>query len=177
MTPPVRLTTAVPTWPDPAAFCADVREQLVGMLVLHGNDRPVAEELAQEALVQTWQRWASIEHPRAFALRCAVNLSRSSWRRRLAERRAYQQVGAEQPTTTDPPDTAAVVAVRRAVAALPRRQREAVLARYYADLSVAEAAEAMSCAQGTVKALTAQAIANLRQAGLDVTDEEEDADA
>ncbi|WP_370324563.1 sigma-70 family RNA polymerase sigma factor [Euzebya sp.] len=172
---PVHDTTDAPAWPDPATFCADVRGQLVGALVLLGHDWRVAEELAQEALVRTWQRWATIDHPRAFALRCATNLSRSWLRRRLAERRAYRLVSADASTTSDPPDTASAVAVRRAVAALPARQREAVVARYFADLSVVDAAEVMGCAAGTVKALTAQAIANLRRAGLDVTEEESDA--
>ena len=68
---------------------------------------------------------------------------------------------------------AAAVAVRGAVAALPQRQREAVVARYFADLSIAETAKAMRCAPGTVQALTPQAIANLRRAGLDIDTEEE----
>ncbi|MGI9017026.1 MAG: sigma factor [Euzebya sp.] len=46
------------------------------------------------------------------------------------------------------------------------------LARYYADLTVAEAAVVMACAEGTVKALTSQAIANLRTAGLTIDQEE-----
>ncbi len=33
--------------------------------------------------------------------------------------------------------------------------------RYFADLAVAEAASCMDCAQGTVRALTAQAVARL----------------
>ncbi|CAN5156842.1 SigE family RNA polymerase sigma factor [soil metagenome] len=160
-------------WGDPEAFCTAVRGQLVGVLVLHGHDRPVAEELAQEALVRTWQRWGSLEYPKAFALRCAMNLSRSWVRRRLAERRAYDAVGPGQPRAVDAPDVAAAVAVRGAVAALPQRQREAIVARYFADLSIAETAKAMRCAPGTVQALTAQAIDNLRRAGLDIDIEEE----
>lgn len=34
--------------------------------------------------------------------------------------------------------------------------------RYYADLSVAETADALDCAPGTVKSLTAKAVAGLR---------------
>jgi len=40
----------------------------------------------------------------------------------------------------------------------------ALVLRYYADLPVAEVAVAMRCAEGTVKSLTAKAVANLRAA-------------
>ena len=61
------------------------------------------------------------------------------------------------------PDPADAVAVRRAVAALPRRQRTAVVLRYYADLPVAEVPVLMGCAPGTVKSLTRKALTALRQ--------------
>ncbi len=48
------------------------------------------------------------------------------------------------------------------VARLPKRQRTALILRHYAQFSVAETAEAMKCAPGTVKALTFQAIQQLR---------------
>jgi RNA polymerase sigma-70 factor (ECF subfamily) len=49
------------------------------------------------------------------------------------------------------------------VAALPRRQREVVCLRFYADLPVAETAARLGVAEGTIKALTHQAIASLRR--------------
>ena len=45
---------------------------------------------------------------------------------------------------------------------LPQRQREAVVLRYFEQLSVKEAAQAMGCAEGTVKATLSQAIRSLR---------------
>jgi RNA polymerase sigma factor (sigma-70 family) len=48
------------------------------------------------------------------------------------------------------------------VAALPRRQRAALVLRYFSDLSVDRTAEVLGCAPGTVKSLTSQAIASLR---------------
>ena len=48
------------------------------------------------------------------------------------------------------------------IARLPKRQRTAVILRHYARFSVDETAEAMNCAPGTVKALTFQAIKQLR---------------
>ncbi|MEM9414601.1 MAG: sigma-70 family RNA polymerase sigma factor [Planctomycetota bacterium] len=46
---------------------------------------------------------------------------------------------------------------------LPDRQREAVALRYFEQLSVRDTAEAMGCAEGTVKATLSQAIRSLRQ--------------
>lgn len=46
---------------------------------------------------------------------------------------------------------------------LPGRQREAVVLRYFEQLSVRDTAEAMDCAEGTVKATLSQAIRSMRQ--------------
>lgn len=67
-------------------------------------------------------------------------------------------------------DAADVVAIRTAVAALPRRQRTALTLRYFAGLSVTETAADMRCAEGTVKSLCSQAIAGLRLEFLDPVD-------
>lgn len=45
---------------------------------------------------------------------------------------------------------------------LPQRQREALLLRYFEDLSIQDTAEAMNCAAGTVKATVHQALRTLR---------------
>lgn len=151
---------------DPAVFCAAVRGELVGALTLLCGERQVAEELAQEALVRAWQHWSTIAQPRAWTYRCAFNLARSRLRRLKAERRATRRWHAGAAMAATDPDTAVAVAVRAAVAALPQRQRQAIVSRYFADLSVAQTADIMGCAPGTVKALTHQAIASLRAAGL-----------
>ena len=54
------------------------------------------------------------------------------------------------------------LSVRDAIATLPARQREAVVLRYLADLSLAEVADAMGCAVGTVKATLHHALGALR---------------
>lgn len=155
-------------WPDPAAFCSEMRAGLVGALALYCGDRGVAEELAQEALVRVWERWERIASPRAFTYRVAFNLARSSLRRRRAERRAHVRLQSRVHTVADLHDNATALAVKEAVRALPERQRTAIVARYYADMTVAEASVAMGCAHGTVKALTSQAITNLRRSGIAV---------
>jgi RNA polymerase sigma factor (sigma-70 family) len=54
-----------------------------------------------------------------------------------------------------------VLAVLDAVRSLPARQREAVVLRYYADLSEADVAQALGCSLGTVKSQLSKARASL----------------
>jgi RNA polymerase sigma factor (sigma-70 family) len=50
----------------------------------------------------------------------------------------------------------------RALAALPTRQRAAVVLRFYGDLSVAETAQVLGCSPGTVKSHTSRGLDALR---------------
>ena len=52
--------------------------------------------------------------------------------------------------------------VNAVIDTLPLRQREAVLLRYFEQLSVEQSATIMGCAPGTVKALVFQALRNMR---------------
>ena len=54
-------------------------------------------------------------------------------------------------------------ALRLTLAELPDRQREALVLRFFEDLSVEETAKAMGCAAGTVKATVHQALRSLRK--------------
>jgi len=53
--------------------------------------------------------------------------------------------------------------VNRVIDSLPERQREAVMLRFFEQLSVEQSATVMGCAPGTVKALVFQALRNMRQ--------------
>jgi RNA polymerase sigma-70 factor (sigma-E family) len=152
---------------DPALveLCQREHARLVGLLALYVGDRAIAEDLAQETLVrlhQHWPRVRSMASPRAWVSTVALNLARSWWRRRYAEQRANRRHQAGRSTYVVEPEPAGVLSVRTAVAALPPRQRAALVLRYYAELSVAETAEAIGCAPGTVKSLTYSAINALR---------------
>lgn len=148
-----------------AAFCAERQRDLVGLLALLTGDRFVAEELAQEALARCcehWPRVRTLARPDAWLWRVARNLAASRFRRRAAERRANARVG--ETGAVNDPDGGDAVAIRQAVAALPRRQREVLVLRWYLGSSVSETAQELSCAEGTVKSLTHKAMANLRHA-------------
>ncbi len=49
------------------------------------------------------------------------------------------------------------------LADLPERQREAVVLRFFEDLSTEQTAAVMNCAEGTVKATLHQALRKLRE--------------
>jgi len=151
---------------DAAAFCEQVHPSLYGALVLYCGSRELAEDLTQETLLRVWRDWASVsamDRPDRWALRVAFNLAKSGFRRLRVARRVTALVGRDaNPTAASDTDPTDAIAVRAAVAQLPPRQRAAVVLRYFNDLSVADTAEVLACAEGTVKALTSQAVANLR---------------
>lgn len=147
-------------------FVLDRSTALLRLAVLLVDDRGHAEDLLQTALLRLCVRWRSVQaHPEAYVRRVLVNLARDRWRHR-ARRVAEAELSESVHTTAamDPAD--AVVdraALRQALAVLPRRQREVMVLRFFADLSVAETAAALRMSEGTVKAHTSRAVARLRQ--------------
>jgi RNA polymerase sigma factor (sigma-70 family) len=141
--------------------------KLVGLLSLYCGDRWVAEEIAQETLSRLWARspQSAPDSPDAWTYRVAMNLANSWFRRRAIERRARD---AHEATDHDDEmgDVDDFLVVSRALQNLPPRQRQAVVLRYFTDLSVEDTARAMRCAPGTVKAHTHKALAELAKAGL-----------
>ena len=119
-------------------------------------------------LCQHWPRVRMMDDPVAWLTRVAINLSTSRLRRRAAERRALGR-GFRDPETVDPPNTETNLLVRQAVASLPRRQRTALLLRFFGDYSVADTAAVMGCAEGTVKSLTSKALQALKAQDSDPT--------
>lgn len=153
------------TAPDDAArFVADELPRLVGALELYVGDRLVAEELAQEALVRAFGRWEhvrTLESPGGWTWRVAMNLANSHFRRRKIERRAMAR-RAPAAVVDDIDGAADREVVRAAVAALPSKQRAAVVLRYFCELSSGDAARVLSCSPEAVRALTSRALKQLR---------------
>ena len=149
---------------DASAFCAAEWPQLVRALSLYVGDPYVAEELAQEALLRACRQWATVSQlhsPGGWTWRVATNLANSHFRRARAARRAQQRLGHGERTHRDP-DGSDAVAVRHAVAALPDRQRTALVLRHVLGLSAPETADHMGLTPDAVRSLTKRATATLR---------------
>jgi RNA polymerase sigma-70 factor (ECF subfamily) len=142
-------------------FCEREYPRLVGAISLYCGERALAEEFAQEALARLcrdWHKVARMQAPRAWLHRVAVNVAHSHFRRVVAERkmrtRAQEHVAVQMERPED-------VDVRRAVAALPERQKTALVLRYFLDMPVTEVALVMQCPDSTVKSLTRRALQRL----------------
>lgn len=150
---------------DIRSFLRDGYSRLVGAVALVTGSLAAAEDAVQEALVRAWERierGESIEKLEGWVAAVAFNLSRSGLRRIKAERKARARMGAMAAEVAGPSSDR--LDVTRALAALPRRQREVVVLRYFLDLSTAEVAETMGTSEGTVKSQLAKARAHLAQA-------------
>ena len=128
------------------------------------GDRGLAEDLAQATLVSayvSWRRVRRADDPDAYVRRILVNRFRGGFRKR----RVAEELGASPPDlgVVDPTaahaERASVIA---AVAALPPRQREVVLLRFWLDLTEVQVAATLGCSVGNVKSQTARALAKLR---------------
>lgn len=146
-------------------FCAEAHAPLVAALAHQFGDRWLAEDLAQEALVRACDRWGKVrrlDSPVGWAFRVGVNLGRSRFRRRAAERRARARRGPE-PSVHHDADTADRLAVDEAMAELTHRQREAVVLRYFLGMTAGQAAATVGSTEGAVRVQTHRAIGRMRE--------------
>ncbi len=149
----------------PALFAAHYR-RLLALAVLVTDDRATAEDLVQEAFARLHGR--DLDDPdRALAyLRATVlNLSRSRLRRLRTARkhdRADDRVlpSAEEDALLRDDQRAVLAALRT----LSPRQRQALVLRYWEDMSEAQVAAEMGLSNGAVKSHTARGLAALRRA-------------
>jgi RNA polymerase sigma-70 factor (sigma-E family) len=114
-----------------------------------------AEELVHDAFARLYERWDRVDNPGAYLRTCVVNGCRDRLRRRRVEQRhASAAPRAGEPETEHLAD---------ALAALPYKQRAAVVLRYYEDRSEADIAELLGVRPGTVKSLLHRGLASLRE--------------
>jgi RNA polymerase sigma-70 factor, ECF subfamily len=115
------------------------------------GSRLAAEDITQEAFLRAFRDWESIRHPSAWVRKVAVRRAGRNLHRRLLEAKALGRLLTGQgPAVAELPDQDAEI--WRAVRALPRRQAQVIALRYVADASVAEIAQTLGMAEGTVKA-------------------------
>ena len=126
------------------------------------GDQAAAEDVVQDSFLGLYRRWPSLDdHDRAVGyLRASVlNGCRNAHRGRARRDRALAFAG--RPADIVSAEESALIGeanreVMAALRALPARQREAVVLRYYLDLSEDETALAMRVSRGTVKSATSR---------------------
>jgi RNA polymerase sigma-70 factor (ECF subfamily) len=131
-----------------------------------------AEEAAQDGFLAAWRalpRFRAGAPLRPWLLRIVANAARN--RRRSAGRRAdlglrladSLRTGDAAPSPEGAAEAAEErAALLRAVAELDAADREVVGCRYFLQLSVAETAAVLGCAEGTVKSRLSRALERLR---------------
>jgi RNA polymerase sigma-70 factor (sigma-E family) len=149
-------------------FVAAQLRPLLGLMTAMSGDRGLAEDLVQDVLLKTHQRWAKIERldrPEFYVRKMLVN-EFLSWRRKWA--RVVPMSDVE--LFDDRPDDATTHADRGALQSrllrLPRRQQAVLAMRYFGGLSDTEIATALGCGVGTVRGYVSRGLATLREDGL-----------
>jgi RNA polymerase sigma-70 factor (sigma-E family) len=139
-------------------------------LVMLG-DAAAAEDVVQDAFLGLYRRWDRLADPAAAQsyLRTSVlNGCRTALRRRARHGVLSARADAQAAALTGPSLESAEATVTRgeehravlaAIRRLPARQREALVLRYYLDLTEDQTAEAMRVSRGTVKSATSRAVA------------------
>ena len=129
-------------------------------------DHHRAEDFVQNALVSLHGRWdhvSRLDNPDAYARRAVLN-SFLSWRRAPSRWQRHAQLDEAMASHAD---TLGELATRdelwRLITALPRRERAALVLRFYEDLNDDEIALLMDCAVGTVRAHISRGVAKLRR--------------
>jgi RNA polymerase sigma-70 factor (sigma-E family) len=148
------------------AIYSEHYRSLVRLAAFLVRDTATAEEVVQDSFVAmhgAWRRLRDTDKALSYLRQSVVNRSRSVLRHRMV---------VDKNTPKPPPDMpsaehGAIVQLERsavisALRALPDRQREALVLRYYADLSEAQIACAMGISRGAVKSHTARAMSALR---------------
>src|SRR5262245_24902338 len=129
------------------------------------GDRELAEDLTQEAFVRVAGRFRHLHEPDdlpAYLRRTIVNLFTSQLRRKCLERAWLRRQTVPEPAT-ESVDVETRDDLWQAMNALPRRQRAALVLRYYEDLSEEEASRVLGCSVGALNQLVVRAKAALRE--------------
>ncbi|MFJ8105615.1 SigE family RNA polymerase sigma factor [Streptomyces sp. NPDC096132] len=152
------------------AFVISRWPRLMRTAFLLTGEQHAAEDLVQTTLEQVyaaWRRVASADDPEAYVRRVMINAHARRYRRKLREFLAPRDD--DEGLAHEIADTGDRIAqaddrhaLLKALAELPPRQREAVVLRYWEDLTETQTAEAMGCSVGAVKSNAAKGLAKLR---------------
>jgi RNA polymerase sigma-70 factor (sigma-E family) len=129
------------------------------------GDQPTAEDIVQDAFLGLYRRWRSLDdadkalgYLRTSVLNGCRSVHRVRFRRQGVTLDAPRDTAsAEDLALLGDANRQVLVAIRR----LPARQREAVVLRYYLDMTEDQAAQSMGVSRGTVKSATFRGLAAL----------------
>lgn len=133
-------------------FFSDEYPRLTRALFLLSGDAAEAEDLAQEALARTYERWGRVrrmESPTGYVYRTAMNLHRRR-RRRAGTLARTLSSAVPEPHTTDELDRRSDVA--RILRTLPANLRTALILHEWLGMTSEEAAEVMGIRPGSARA-------------------------
>jgi RNA polymerase sigma-70 factor (sigma-E family) len=133
------------------------------------GDQATAEDLVQTTLLRTFVHWKKARQaPKAYANQILLNLVRDRWRQ-LARRRLRAGLTADEGSVDASDQAEGPInqyverdAMLRALNALPDRQRDVLVLRFYLDQTVAETATILGIPEGTVKSTVSRAVERLR---------------
>ena len=151
---------------DVARLLAERGDHLMRAAIALAGGRADGEDLLQAALERLLRRWSKVRtDPEGYLRRTLYNLAADGWRRRGAWQRKRPLLHAGRDGgTTDAVDTVDLRdALGRALTQLPPLQRTVLVLRYWEELTQAETAELLGCAEGTVKSATARGLQRLRE--------------
>jgi RNA polymerase sigma-70 factor (sigma-E family) len=130
------------------------------------GDPDLAKDLVQEVLIRVsgrWQEIGQLDWPEAYVRKMVVN-EYLSWRRR-SWRLIPSGMSGHLPGPPSPDPADGYIdrqALLAELAKLSRRQRTALVLRYYEGFSDAEIGDVMGCTQSTVRGHVFKALAALR---------------
>lgn len=162
---------AEPVFADPAVAVTSLYQAhavpFLRLAVVMLGDRAAAEDVVQEAFCSLYHRWRHLhDHEKALAyVRSAVlNGCRSQLRARIRAERRQQRPDSVSHAASAEEDALIADEYRNVLAALralPSRQREALVLRFYLGLTGPDIAQSMGISAGTVKSTTSRALTAL----------------
>lgn len=126
---------------------------VLGLAIALSGNRPVAEELTQEAFLATFRQWDRVgllDNPGAWVRKVVANRSVSAFRRRAAEARALLRLNSDV-RRLEHREVDDGAEVWREVRRRPRRQTQVIALTYLHDLPRREVAEILGCSDETAK--------------------------
>ncbi|GGL99612.1 SigE family RNA polymerase sigma factor [Micromonospora yangpuensis] len=122
-----------------------------------------AEDAVATALAKLYPRWRKLDRPdlyvKTMVYRAAVDEIRRPWRRERSAGDELPDVALRDPAA----GTDERIRVQAALRTVPRKQRAALILRYYLGMTLEESAAVLGVSVGTAKSQTSRGLSRLRE--------------